>query len=64
MTSISCKVYIDNLDDIVNEYNNIYLRVIKSKPVYVKSSTHIDFSKKISNKDPKFKIDDKVIKSI
>ena len=26
MTSISKNVYIDKLDDIVNEYNNIYIR--------------------------------------
>ena len=31
MTSISKKVYIDKLDDIVNEYNNTYHRAIKMK---------------------------------
>ena len=30
MTSISENVYIDKLDDIVNEYNNTYHRTIKS----------------------------------
>ena len=29
MTSISKNVYIDKLDDIVNEYNNTYYRTIK-----------------------------------
>ena len=29
MTSISKNVYIDKLNDIVNEYNNTYHRVIK-----------------------------------
>ena len=29
MTSLSKMVYIDNLDDIVNEYNNTYHRTIK-----------------------------------
>ena len=29
MTSISKNVYIDKLDDIVNEYNNTYHRTIK-----------------------------------
>ena len=36
MTSISKKVYIDKLDDIVNKYNNTYHRTIKMKPVDVK----------------------------
>ena len=35
MTSISKNVYIDNLDDIVNEYNNTYHTTIKMKPVVV-----------------------------
>ena len=29
-------MYIDNLDDIVNKYNNTYHRTIKMKPVAVK----------------------------
>ena len=36
MTSISKHVYIDKLDDIVNEYNNTYYRTIKMKPIDVK----------------------------
>ena len=37
MTSISKNVYIDKLDDIVNEYNNTYHRIIKIKtPIYSK----------------------------
>ena len=51
-------VYIDELDDIVNRYNNAYPRTIKIKPVDVKSRTYID--KEINNKYPKFKIDDLV----
>ena len=35
MTSVSKNVYIDKLDDIVNEYNNTYHRTIKMKPVDV-----------------------------
>ena len=42
MTSVSKNVYIDRLDDIVNEYNNIYHRT-KIKPVDVKDSACIDF---------------------
>ena len=58
MTSISKNVYIGKLDDIVNNYNNAYHKTIKVKPVDVKSSTFIDSSKEINNKDPKFKIGD------
>ena len=61
MTSISKNVYIDKLDDIVNECNNTYQRTIKMKPVYVKDNTYIDFEKEVNNKDPKFKIGDHVI---
>ena len=56
MTSISKNVYIDKLDDIVNEYNNTYHRTIKMKPVDVKDNTYIDFKKEVNDKDPKFKV--------
>ena len=39
MTSISKNVYIDKLDNIVNEYNNTYHRTIKMKPIDVKDNT-------------------------
>ena len=42
MTSISKNVYMDKLDDIVNEYNNAY-RTIKMKSVDVKDNIYIDF---------------------
>ena len=60
MTSISKNVYIDKLDDIVNEYNNTYHRTIKMKPVDVKDNTYIDFEKEVNDKDPKFKVGDYV----
>ena len=46
----------DILDDIINKYNNTYHITIKMKPFDVKSSTYIDSSKEINDKDPKFKI--------
>ena len=52
MTLISKIVYIDKLNDIVNEYNNTYHRKIKMKPVDIKDNTYIDFNKQ----DPKFKV--------
>ena len=39
MTSISKNVYIDKLDDIVDEYNNTYHTTIKMKPIDVKDNT-------------------------
>ena len=56
MTSISKNLYINKLDDIVNEYNNTYHRTIKMKPVDVKNNTYIDFNKEVYDKDPKFKV--------
>ena len=60
MTSISKNVYIDELDDIVNEYNNTYHRTITIKPDDVKDNTYIDFKKEVNDKDPKFKFGDHV----
>ena len=40
MTAVSKNVYIDKLDDIVNEYNNTYHRIIKMKPTEVKDTIH------------------------
>ena len=58
MTSVSKNVYIDKLDDIVDEYNNTYHRTIKMKPVNVKDNTYIDFEKEVNDRDPKFKVGD------
>ena len=52
MTSISENVYNDKLDDIVNEYNNLYHDV--------EDNTYIDFTKNVNGKDPKFKVVDHV----
>ena len=60
MTSISKNVYIDKLNDMVNEHNNTYLNTIKMKPIDVKDNTCINTNKEINNKDPKFKVGDHV----
>ena len=60
ITSISKNVYINKLDDIVNEYNNTYHTTIKMKPINVKDNTYINTSKEINNKDPKSKVGDRV----
>ena len=61
MTAISKNVYIDKLDDIVNEYNNTYHRTIKMKPADVKDHTYIDSSKEVNDKDHKFKVVIKIL---
>ena len=58
MASLSKNVYINQLDDIVNEYNNIYYRTIKMKPDNVKDNTHIDSIKEVNDKNPKFQVGD------
>ena len=60
MTSISKNVYINKLDDIVDGNNNTYHTTIKMKPIDVKDNTYINADKEISNKDPKFKVGDRV----
>ena len=55
MTSVSKNVYIDKLDDIVNEYNNTYHTIIKLNPIDFKDNAYIN-----TDKDPKFKVDDHV----
>lgn len=58
MNSISKKIYIymDKLDDKVNEYNNTYHGTIKMKTIDVRTSTYIEFGVKINDNDPKFKL--------
>ena len=60
MTSVSKDVYIDKLGYIIDEYNNIYHRKSKMKPVDVKGDTYIGFKKEVNDKDPKFKVGDHV----
>ena len=60
MTSLTKIVFIDKLDDILVEYNNIYHITIKMKPVDVKDNAYIDFKKEVNHRDPKFKAVDRV----
>ena len=60
MTSISKNMYIDKLVDIVNEYNNAYHTAIKMKHIDVKDNTYINADKETNDKDPKFKVGDRV----
>ena len=56
MTSISKNVYIDKLDDIVNEYNNTDHRTTKIRPIDIKGNTYINIDKEVNDKDPKFQV--------
>ena len=60
MTSTSKNVYIDKLDDKVNEYNNTYHITSKMKPIDVKDNTYINNDKEVNDKNPKFKAGDHV----
>ena len=47
MTSISKIVYIDKFHDVVNEYNNMYHKTIKMKPINVKDIHILILAKKL-----------------
>ena len=57
---MSKTVYINKLDEIVNECNNTHHSTIRMVPVDVKSSTHINFNVENNGKDPKFDVGDRV----
>ena len=46
------KVYIDRLDDIVDQWNDIYHRTIEMKPLDAKKSENIDSGRENNDKDP------------
>ena len=60
MTSISKNVYIDKLDDIVKKYNNTYQKSIKMKSVDAKDNTYTGFKEEVNDKNPKFKVGERV----
>ena len=53
-------MYIDKLDDIVDEYNNTYHRTVKMKPIAVKNNTYINIDKELNDNNPKSKVNDHV----
>ena len=60
MTAISKNVYFDMLDDILDKYNNTVHRSFKIKPIDVTSDSYAEYNKDSNEKDPKFKIGDRV----
>ena len=56
MTLTSKNAYIDLLDNIITEYNNVCYIIVKMKHIVVNSSTYIDLVVENNCKDPKKKI--------
>ena len=59
MTSVFKNVYIDKLDDTVDEYNNTYHRTLNIN-FDIKDNKYIDFKKECNDRDPKCKVGDHV----
>ena len=57
---ISKNVYFDVLDNIVNKYNSTVHRSIKMKLIDVTSDSYAECNEDSTEKDPKFKVDDRV----
>ena len=60
MTAVSKNVCFDLLDDFVNKYNNTVHRTIKMKPIDVTSDSYAECNEDSHEKDPKFKVGDRV----
>ena len=57
MKAISKNVYFDVLDDIIDKYNNTIHRIIKMKPIDIKSNSYAEYNEGSNEKHPKFKVD-------
>ena len=53
-------MYTGQLDEIVNQYNNIYHGTIKIKPENLNPRMYIDLNKEYNNEDSKLKVGDNV----
>ena len=60
MTTIGENVYFNDLDDIVDKYNNAVHSSIKIKPKDVADDSFVEYSEEANEKDPKFKVGDNV----
>ena len=60
MKAVLKNVYFYVLDDIVNKYSNTVHRTIKKKPIDVTSDSHTEYNEDSNEKDPKFKVGDRV----
>ena len=59
MTATGKNVYYNDLDDVVNEYNNTKHSTIKMKPIDVKNNKRV-YNDEHNEKDSKFKVGDRV----
>ena len=60
MIANSKNVYFNVLNYIVDEYNNIYHKTIKMKPIDVKNDSFAEYNEESNEKRPKFKVGDHV----
>ena len=51
-------MYFNFLNDIVDEYNNKYDKIIKMKPIDVQSDSFAKYNEESNEKDPKFNVGD------
>ena len=58
--TIICLKNVDVLDDIVDNYNNAFHRILGMKPTDVKSDSYAEYNVASNEKDPKFKVGDHV----
>ena len=58
MAAVSKNVYFDALDNIVNKYNNVVHRTMKT--IDVTSDSNTEYNVKSNEKDLKFKVGDRV----
>ena len=56
MWAVSKNVYLNNLEEIINKYNNIHHRTIKMKSADINSDTSIYYGAELNDQDSKFKI--------
>ena len=60
MRAVLKNVYFDVVEDIVNKYYNTVHTVIKIKPTEVTSDCYAEYNEDSNEKDPKFKVGDRV----
>ena len=60
MTTIGKNGYFNDLDDIVDKYNNSIHSSIKMKPKDVTDDSFVEYSEETNKKSPKFKVGDNV----
>ena len=60
MIAVSKNVYFHVLDDIVDSCNNTFHKIIGMKPIDIKSDSYAEDNVDSNEKDPKFKVGDRV----